>query len=88
MNNGNGPPARIQFPESVDGKLNSHLEWPYTMTQTNSMLTSGFNLGYWSDVICMIHSVVGCIIIIQESRTVTASANRWHLVTYHDHSAV
>ena len=28
MNNGNGPPARIQFQKSVDGKLNSHLEWP------------------------------------------------------------
>ncbi len=29
MNNGNGPPARIKFPGSLDGKLKSHLQWPY-----------------------------------------------------------
>jgi len=28
MNNGNGPPARMGFPGSPDGKLKSHLQWP------------------------------------------------------------
>ena len=28
MNNGNGPPARIQISENKDGKLLFHLEWP------------------------------------------------------------
>ena len=28
MDNGNGPPARIEIPENKDGKLLSQLEWP------------------------------------------------------------
>ena len=29
MDNGNGPPARIEISENKDGKLLSQLEWPY-----------------------------------------------------------
>ena len=29
MNNGNRPPARMRKAGSEDGKLLSHLEWPY-----------------------------------------------------------
>ena len=29
MVNGNRPPARIENDRSPDGKLKSHLEWPY-----------------------------------------------------------
>jgi len=28
MNNGNGLPAHMEFPGSLDGKLKSHLQWP------------------------------------------------------------
>ena len=34
MNNGNGPPARMEFPGSPDGKLKSHLQWPYKIMST------------------------------------------------------
>ena len=35
MVNGNRPPARIENDRSLDGKLKSHLEWPYgTIIQT------------------------------------------------------
>ena len=40
MNNGNGPPARIEFPGSPDGKLKSHLQWPYWVIYSRNTLKS------------------------------------------------
>ena len=36
MNNGNGPPARIEFPGSPDGKLKSHLHRPYKIMMSTT----------------------------------------------------
>ena len=33
MDNGNGPPARIEILKNKDGKLLFHLEWPNTYVE-------------------------------------------------------
>ena len=39
MNYGNRPPARMRKPGSEDGKLLSHLEWPYSWWRFKTFLT-------------------------------------------------
>ena len=60
MNNGNGPPARIQFQKSVDGKLNSHLEWPKVMGKRLFKITTSRSTSVGVDKAIAHHALSIC----------------------------
>ena len=51
MNNDNKPPSVTKFSKYLDEKLQSHLEWPYTIPGSNTESHGGFARGWLATAI-------------------------------------